>query len=1237
MKPISVNIRKNTQAVSAPVSAAKDAYQLARTVDPGIGTLEEWLASLKGEQGDMPPIDADPNMAANSDTVVASQKAVKTRIAALDATLTAALASVGGSVAAETARAQTAESALAALVTAEEVRAIAAEEAEASTRVSEDGLLQTQINNITTLLESSDIDLDQLQEIVDFIKQNKEDLDTLTVNNIAGLEDALADLNAGITGNAGSASVLQTARQINGVAFDGSANITVTAAAGTLTGISLASGVTAAPGLLSAAGGTFGSAAFTSASLYATKTGGNTLSGTQNLTGDIVMSGSQTWGSTKKFYLLPDWAGYGELGTGSLLGSYGAGSGSFSFFPSINGGDVGAKVAMGYASNGGTNVYSAAEVANVTTGFSNLLLMKSGGNVLVGTATDNGVDRLQVNGSIAGTWGGSAIAATLGGTGLTSYALGDILYASAANTLAKLTGNTSATMAVLTQTGNGSVSAAPVWTSAADLSIGGNAATATALANARTINGVSFNGTANIGQDLQTTASPTFAGLNLAAGSRVTATTNSELNGIYAKNSSSGSSALTSVLLQSNASSGAADGFGFFLNSSGRTAEAGASGGGFYNDLGPVTYRSLTTHTFTTGGFPGTARMVLASTGLTINQALAVTGTTALGSGMSLTGSQATNVLDLSPTWNTTGNPTLLYGRVTNTASGSTANFIDLGTVAGGSLFKVDKNAAMTVGLANDYQVRVFGNFQVYASNSNDCQIGVRGGSANIALFSGYAPIMIGGLSIASNWTGANGVNLVNDATHILAQRNGVNPQTFRLYNYFSARGAGTTSLEALEIKTPSSGAFIIQSLKGSVGGSARNIELRHGATDTNGTITDGSLIATVTATALLLGGSASTTDGSIWFDGSNFKIRQGGASYSIPTSGGGGLTNFTESAKSSAPNATVPVVQFLATNAATNVDAALTPKGTGSLLAQIPDNTSAGGNKRGINAVDWQTSRASATKVASGDYSVISGGRGGVASANDSFLGGGNGNTVSGTGAAVAGGTTVTASGLCAFVGGGNNNSASQSYGVTSGGDGNANSGQYAFITGGRALTVSGTYAGSLGGNGNTATATYGLVRGNYASDRGIYGAFAQAPGNFDGSGFPGQAQTVRYPMYYRTTNGTQAQLTANWNSATTANTMVLPNNSGYAYEGKVVARSSAGDVKIWTFSGGIKKATTAGSTVLVGTQTNTSEGDAGASAWDLTIDADTTNGTLRFRITGAAATTIGWNGYCDTTEVIS
>lgn len=62
---------------------------------------------------------------------------------------------------------------------------------------------------------------------------------TITGTLVAG------GFTGGLTGNAATATALQTPRTINGVAFDGTANITVPAAAGTLTGSTLAAGVTA--------------------------------------------------------------------------------------------------------------------------------------------------------------------------------------------------------------------------------------------------------------------------------------------------------------------------------------------------------------------------------------------------------------------------------------------------------------------------------------------------------------------------------------------------------------------------------------------------------------------------------------------------------------------------------------------------------------------------------------------------------------------------------------------------------------------------------------------------------------------------------------------------------------------------------------------------------------------------------------------------------------------------------
>lgn len=51
--------------------------------------------------------------------------------------------------------------------------------------------LKELIDNIMRILQSPDTELDELREIVAFIKQNKRTLDTLGISNIAGLQDAL--------------------------------------------------------------------------------------------------------------------------------------------------------------------------------------------------------------------------------------------------------------------------------------------------------------------------------------------------------------------------------------------------------------------------------------------------------------------------------------------------------------------------------------------------------------------------------------------------------------------------------------------------------------------------------------------------------------------------------------------------------------------------------------------------------------------------------------------------------------------------------------------------------------------------------------------------------------------------------------------------------------------------------------------------------------------------------------
>jgi hypothetical protein len=197
------------------------------------------------------------------------------------------------------------------------------------------------------------------------------------------------------------------------------------------------------------------------------------------------------------------------------------------------------------------------------------------------------------------------------------------------------------------------------------------------------------------------------------------------------------------------------------------------------------------------------------------------------------------------------------------------------------------------------------------------------------------------------------------------------------------------------------------------------------------------------------------------------------------------GVINFTSNRNTAAPNATVPVHQLIASGTESDIDIALTPKGTGALTAQVADNDITGGNKRGVRAIDWQTLRSNATEVASGGYSVIAGGQDNTASASYSTVSGGYVNTASGYTSTISGGysniasgstSTVnggignTASGFASTVSGGGSNTASGIYTAISGGYFNTASGDFSTISGGRGLTLDANADRSFGFHGNTA-----------------------------------------------------------------------------------------------------------------------------------------------------------------------
>lgn len=309
-----------------------------------------------------------------------------------------------------------------------------------------------------------------------------------------------------------------------------------------------------------------------------------------------------------------------------------------------------------------------------------------------------------------------------------------------------------------------------------------------------------------------------------------------------------------------------------------------------------------------------------------------------------------------------------------------------------------------------------------------------------------------------------------------------------------------------------------------------------------NGTV---NLVATAAsyASANLPHGTAPTSpaNGDIWTTTAGFFARINGAT--VGPFGSGGLANFTESVSTSAPNSTIPVVRLLATNAATNVDAVLSPKGSGALLAQTPDNTSSGGNKRGVNAVDLQTIRSAPDQVASGNQSVIT------------------------------------------------------------------------------------------GGHSNTASSPFSRAGGYGSSTRGIRGADVYSTGPYAAVG---DMQMSSNQLKIQTTDATTTELSIDGSSPAASTRIILPNNSTYNFTGKVVARTAAGVSKVFNFRGGIKRGANAAATALVGMVTITDAFDAAAMGWALSIDADTTNGALRFQVTGAAATTIRWLATVETAEIV-
>lgn len=322
------------------------------------------------------------------------------------------------------------------------------------------------------------------------------------------------------------------------------------------------------------------------------------------------------------------------------------------------------------------------------------------------------------------------------------------------------------------------------------------------------------------------------------------------------------------------------------------------------------------------------------------------------------------------------------------------------------------------------------------------------------------------------------------------------------------------------------------------------------------------------------------------------------------------------------APNNLLPIVKALATGLTgslsfTNVFMALVPKGAGGVLAALPDSTLVGGNPRGLNSVDWQTVRVLASQVAAALESTISGGRSNsiLAVASDGTISGGFLNS-------------IVAGSLGATIGGGSNNSINAVQAPTIGG------GQFNTMnTGGNNCTIAGGSTNSQTGGGNSMTISGGtsnvvgaqggtIPGGEFASTRAIQYMYSYAGGRFS---VTGDAQLDELPLRISTPSATPVAMSSNGATADATTQYTLANNSCALVTFEVAARDTAtGNCGAYTFTVLAKRGASAAATSIVGAPTVvTIAEDAGFSAADFAVTADTTNGSVRGTFTGIAATT--------------
>ena len=266
---------------------------------------------------------------------------------------------------------------------------------------------------------------------------------------------------------------------------------------------------------------------------------------------------------------------------------------------------------------------------------------------------------------------------------------------------------------------------------------------------------------------------------------------------------------------------------------------AGSSGSLIWNSAGA--YAGASTLTYDGSILTSSGRFINSYNATASSPAKAFTGTWFTGGTGTTTKPQV--LIEptgaISTTWSTSGT-----GLGVNAASGFAGRLLDL-QLNGSNVFAVSRPTAYTGCVFNFNTASVLGYAQFFNSLS-------------------LASTVSFGWATGTNYSVID-LRLFRDAANTLAQRNGTNAQTSRVYNTYTS----ATSYERAKLEW-SSNVLRIGTEKGSAGGTARDMELQ----------TDGTTRITVKADGAILFSGVPTSNpavaGQLWNDGGTLKISAG-------------------------------------------------------------------------------------------------------------------------------------------------------------------------------------------------------------------------------------------------------------------------------------------------------------------------------------------------------------------------